>query len=57
MQAEHHFGKPEPRVVERDAVVAGEREFEAAAEAIAVDDRNRRDASACPDGRPPHARA
>ena len=42
MQAEHHLGKSEPRVVERNPVVAGEHKFEAAAQAIAVDDRDRR---------------
>ena len=42
VQAEQHFGKAEARVVDGDAVVAGERDFEAAAEAIAVDDRDGR---------------
>ena len=42
MQAEHHLGKAEPRVVDGDAVVAGEREFEPAAEAEAVDHRHGR---------------
>ena len=37
MQPEHHFGKSEPRVVDGDAVVAGERELQPAAEAVAVD--------------------
>jgi hypothetical protein len=40
MQAELHFGKAEARVIDGDAVIAGERHFEAAAKAIAVDDRN-----------------
>ena len=42
MQAEHHLGKAEPRVVDRDAVVAGERDLEPAAEAVAVNDGDRR---------------
>ena len=42
MQAEQHLGKAEARVVDRDAVVAGQRDFEPAAEAIAVDHRDGR---------------
>ena len=42
MQAEQHLGKAEARIVDRDPVVAGERDLEAAAEAIAVDDRDGR---------------
>jgi hypothetical protein len=42
MQAEHDLGKSERRVLDRDAMVAGERDFEPAAEAIAVHDRDRR---------------
>ena len=44
MQAEHHLGKAQPRVVDRDAVVAGERDLEPSPQAIAVndgDDRHR----------------
>ena len=37
MQAEHHFGKAEARVVDRNPRLAGERDFEPAAEAEAVD--------------------
>jgi hypothetical protein len=37
MQAEHDLGEAEPRVLHRDAVVAGERDLEPAAEAVAVD--------------------
>ena len=37
MQAEHHFRKTEPRIVDRDPHLAGQRHFEAAAEAEAVD--------------------
>ena len=42
MQAEQHFGESEARVVDGDAEIAGQRHFEAAAEAIAVDHRDRR---------------
>ena len=42
MQAEHHFGKSEAGIVDRDAMVAGERDLEPAAEAIAVHDGHRR---------------
>jgi hypothetical protein len=38
MQAEHDLGQAEPRLLDRDAIVAGERDLEPAAEAIAVDD-------------------
>ena len=43
--AEHHFGQREarPRLVDRDAVAAGERELQAAAHAEAVDQRERRE--------------
>ncbi len=37
MQAEHHLGEAEPRVRYRDARLAGQRHFEPAAEAEAVD--------------------
>ena len=37
MQAEHHFRETKARAVDRDARLAGERDFEAAAEAEAVD--------------------
>src|SRR4029077_15420448 len=36
MEPEHHFGKPEPRILDRDAVVACERKLETAAQAVAV---------------------
>ena len=42
MQAEHHFRKAEARAVDRDARLAGQRDFEAAAEAEAVDHRDGR---------------
>ena len=42
MQAEHHLGKSKARILDRDAEVAGERELEPAAEAIAVHDGDRR---------------
>ena len=42
MQAEQHFGKAEARVVDGDAEIAGQRHFEPAAEAIAVDHRDSR---------------
>ena len=42
MQAEQHFGKTEARVLDGDPVVAGERDFEPAAQAIAVDHRDGR---------------
>ena len=38
MQAEHDLGKSERRILDRDAIVAGERDLEPAAEAIAVHD-------------------
>ncbi len=44
MQAEQHLGKPDRGIVDRDPVVAGERDFEAAAEAIAMDHGDRRHA-------------
>ncbi len=37
MQAEHHLGKTKPRVLDRNPHLAGQRHFEAAAEAEAVD--------------------
>ena len=40
MQAKLHLGKAEARVVDGDAVIAGERHFESAAQAIAVDHRD-----------------
>ena len=42
MKTQHHLGKAEPRVIDRNAVVASERDLEATAEAIAVDDGNDR---------------
>ena len=36
MQAEHHLGKTEPRVLDRNPHLAGQCDFEAAAEAEAV---------------------
>ena len=42
MQAEQHFRKAEARVVDGDAEIASQRQFEPAAEAIAVDHRNGR---------------
>ena len=42
MQAEHHLGKAETRVLDRDPIVAGERDLEPAAQAIAVNDGDRR---------------
>ena len=42
MQAKQHLGKAEARVIDGDAVIAGERHFEPAAEAIAVDHRDGR---------------
>ena len=44
MQAEHHFRETEARTVDRDARLAGERDFKAAAEAEAVHDGDRRHA-------------
>ena len=41
VQAEHHLGKTETRVLDRDPVVAGERDLEPAAQAIAVDHGDR----------------
>ena len=42
MQAEQHLGEAEARVVDGDALVAGQRQLESAAEAIAVDHRDGR---------------
>src|SRR6201987_1191183 len=42
MQAEQDLGKSKRRVLDGDAMVAGERDLEPAAEAIAVHDRDRR---------------
>ena len=42
MQPEHHFGKAESRILDRDAMVAGKRDFESAAKTISVNDRDRR---------------
>ena len=42
MQAEQNFGEAEACVVDGDAEIAGQRHFEAAAEAIAVDHGDRR---------------
>jgi hypothetical protein len=42
MQAEHHLGEAEARAIDGDARLAGERHLQAAAEAEAVDDRDRR---------------
>ena len=42
MQAEHHFRKTKAGAVDRNARLAGERDFEAAAEAEAVDHRHGR---------------
>ena len=42
MQAQHHFRKTEARAVDRNPRLTGERDFEAAAEAKAVDDGNGR---------------
>ena len=42
MQAEHHLGKAEARVLDRDPKVAGKRNLEPAAQAIAVNDGDRR---------------
>ena len=42
MQPEQDLGKAEARVVDGDAMVAGQRQFEPAAEAIAVDHRDGR---------------
>ena len=42
MQSEQHFGETKARAVDSDAVIAGERHLEAAAEAITVDDGNGR---------------
>ena len=44
MQAEHHLGETEPRIVDRDPHLAGQRDLEAAAEAEAVDQGDRRHA-------------
>ena len=44
MQAEHHFREAEARVVDGDAISAGERDLETAAEAEAVHDGDRRHA-------------
>ena len=42
--AQHHFGQPEPRagLVDDDAIAAGERQLEAAAQAEAANERDRR---------------
>ena len=40
MQAEHHFRKAKARTLDRDAGLAGEGDFEAAAQAEAVDHRD-----------------
>ncbi len=53
MQAEQHFGKTKLRIFDGDAVIAGERNFEPAAEAVAVndgDDRHREPVEAINDG-------
>ena len=42
MQAEHHFRKAEARAVDRNARLAGQRHFKAAAEAETVDHGHRR---------------
>ena len=42
MQAKQHFRETEAGVVDGDAEIAGQRHFEPAAEAIAVDHRDRR---------------
>ena len=42
MQAEQHFRETEARVIDGDAEIAGQRHFEPAAEAIAVDHRDGR---------------
>ncbi len=42
MQSEQNFGKAEARAVDGEAIVAGERDFEPAAETIAVDHSDRR---------------
>ena len=42
MQAEHHLRKAKARAVDRNARLAGQRDFEAAAEAEAVDHGDRR---------------
>src|SRR5262249_52191309 len=42
MQAQHDLGKAEPRILDRDAIVASERDLEPAAETIAMDDGDRR---------------
>ena len=44
MQAEQGLGKTEARAFDRNPVVAGEREFEAAAKTIAVNDGDGRNA-------------
>ena len=41
MQAEHHLGKAQARVLDRDPKVTGKRNLEPAAQAIAVNDGNR----------------
>src|SRR5260370_40254587 len=43
MQAEHHFRKTKAGAIDRNPRLAGERDFEAAAEAEAVDHRDARD--------------
>ncbi len=42
MQAEQHLGETEARIIDRDARLARQRDFEAAAKAEAVNHRNRR---------------
>ena len=42
MQAEHHLGEAEPRVFNGNPHLAGERDFEAAAEAETVNHGDRR---------------
>ena len=56
MQPELHLGKAEARIIDGDAIVAGERKFETAAETIAVDDRNRHASAAGQAGRAPRGR-
>src|SRR5437899_380235 len=44
METQHNFGKSEPCIIDCDAVVTGKRDFEAAPQAIAVDDSHNRHA-------------
>src|SRR5262249_56633357 len=37
MQAEQHFRETETRIIDRNAIVAGKRDFESAAETVAMD--------------------